>query len=77
MNYYYYELLKNLPDHAKQALLDTFNNIWTCGVYPEKWKESIIIPVLKEGKDPALAASYRPISLISCLGKLLEKIVAR
>ena len=33
-------------------------------------------PLLKEGKDTKLTVSNRPISLTSCLGKLLEKIIA-
>ena len=32
-------------------------------------------PVLKKGKDKKKAASYRPISLTSCLVKTLERII--
>ena len=36
----------------------------------------MIKPLLKDGKDPELTASYRPISLTACLGNLLGKIIA-
>ena len=34
-----------------------------------------IVPVLKPHKDPNVGASYRAISLLSCLAKTLEKII--
>ena len=34
-----------------------------------------MIPILKKGKDPKQAASYRPISLTSCVGKTMERVV--
>ena len=34
------------------------------------------IPLLKAGKSPSEVASFRPISLTSCVAKLLERILA-
>ena len=48
----------------------------SAGSLPRAWKVAIVVPILKDGKDPKLAASYRPISLLSCIAKLLEAIVA-
>ena len=42
---------------------------------PTAWKLSKLNPILKPGKDPRFIESYRPISLLECLGKLLERIV--
>jgi hypothetical protein len=34
-----------------------------------------VVPILKQGKDPTLPSSYRPVSLLDTAGKLLEKIL--
>ena len=71
-----YEMIYNLPVICKELLLSLFNKIWIDGNYPVQWKEAIIIPLLKQGKDPKLTSSYRPISLTCCLGKVIEKMVS-
>ncbi|GFU56677.1 probable RNA-directed DNA polymerase from transposon X-element [Trichonephila clavipes] len=43
--------------------------------YLHNWKEAIIFPINKPGKDPHLATSYRPISLLSTISKLTESII--
>ena len=37
--------------------------------------KATMIPIFKKGKDPKQAASYRPISLTSCVGKTMERVV--
>ena len=44
------------------------------GAVPRKWKEANIPPVFKR-EDPMLAESYRPISLLCILSKVLERCV--
>ena len=39
------------------------------------WKNSIIIPLLKPGKDPAESKSYRPVSLLCPAAKILERLI--
>jgi len=46
-------------------------------VIPHSWKEGLVLPILKPGKDPASVQSYRPITLLSCMAKLMERLVAR
>ena len=60
---------------SKAVLLKIFNRSWMKGVVPGVWKEAIVIPVPKKGKDRKNPRSYRPISLLSCLGRLLERMV--
>jgi hypothetical protein len=43
------------------------------GYIPNIWKRANIILLLKPKKNKHHPSSYRPISLLSCLGKLLEK----
>jgi hypothetical protein len=48
------------------------------GVVPESFKEGVIIPVYKvHGKNRAQAASYRPVSLLPLLSKVLEVVAKR
>lgn len=69
--------LKNLPEIALQHLLTIYNHIWNNMIFPKKWREAIVIPIHKPGKDISKPTSYRPISLTNTLCKLLEKMVNR
>ncbi|GFU12852.1 probable RNA-directed DNA polymerase from transposon X-element [Trichonephila clavipes] len=44
--------------------------------FPNAWKTAVVIPILKPGKNPKLAESHRPISLLRILSKLAEKIIS-
>jgi hypothetical protein len=47
------------------------------GYLPEQWRQAKIIPLRKPGKpDYAVAKAWRPISLLSTLGKILEAVLA-
>lgn len=69
------EMLTHLGNSAKCKLLDIYNHSWTQGQLPQIWKDAIMIPIHKKGKDPKKPESYRPISLTSCVGKTMERIV--
>ena len=71
------EMILHLGSLAKQKLLDIYNHAWNTGTFPTSWKEAIIIPILKKRKDRHSKTSYRPISLLSCLGKTMERMVNR
>ena len=48
------------------------------GHHPRLWKEAIVCVIPKPNRaDYTLAKNFRPISLLECLGKLLEKVVAK
>jgi ribonuclease HI len=69
------EMLKNLGNAAVLKLLDVFNLSWESGQLAQVWREALMIPIHKKGKDKKKPASYRPISLTSCVVKTLERIV--
>ena len=69
------EMLTHLGNKATCKLLEIFNHSWATGTLPQTWREATMIPILKKGKDPKQAASYRPISLTSCVGKTMERVV--
>ena len=44
------------------------------GKFPESWKEGVVTPVLKKGSATD-KKNYRPITCLSVLSKVLEKII--
>lgn len=68
-------MLENLTDKGKEVLMCLYNKVWTEGIIPRGWKESIIIPIKKPGKDPQIPSSYRPLALTSQMGKTMERII--
>jgi len=44
-------------------------------LHPSKWHETKVAAILKSGKNPTLPDSYRPISLLGCDRKLIEKML--
>ena len=68
--------IKRQPDSRKEELLGILNRIWRKGKFPEKWKLAQVIPILKPCKPARDITSYRPIALLSCLSKVMEKMVS-
>ena len=68
--------LKKLPIKAIIYLNFIFNGCFKIGYFPTHWKQANIISIPKAGKDKSLPESYRPISLLSSIGKTLEKLIA-
>ncbi|GFU13348.1 RNA-directed DNA polymerase from mobile element jockey [Trichonephila clavipes] len=68
-------MLKHLPLISIFELTNIITNIIKLGYFPLKWKTAAVIPILKPGKDPTKADSFRPIALLSVLGKVAEKII--
>jgi ribonuclease HI len=69
------EMLQHLGEATKKKLLNIFNKSWKTGQIPEIWKHAVICPIYKSGKQKTDPKSYRPISLLSCTGKLMERII--
>jgi ribonuclease HI len=69
------EMLRHLGPQAKKVLLAFINRTWSEGNLPSQWKTAIITPLHKKGKEPGSPRSYRPVSLTSCVGKLVERMV--
>ncbi|XP_065289502.1 uncharacterized protein [Dermacentor albipictus] len=66
-------MLRNLDDQSIAQLTEYFNTCWQEGTLPQSWRHAKILFIPKPHK-PLTPANLRPISLTSCLGKLLEHV---
>ena len=68
------KILRLLTDDISEHLSIIFNTSFATGIFPEKLKVAKVIPIHK--KDSKLECSnYRPISLLSNIDKILEKLM--
>jgi hypothetical protein len=73
-----WSLLKRGWGTIKEVLTLIFNRCLELGVHPTHWKHAVVVVIPKPGKmDYSYAKAHRPISLLECMSKLLEKIVAK
>ena len=67
-------MLKISPVRLAKPLAIIFNKSLEEGKYPSSWKVAYVTAFYKKG-DASLPSNYRPISLISCVGKVMERVV--
>ena len=68
------KILKELANEISPALTLLYQSSIDSGIVPEDWRTAFVTPVFKKG-ERYKAANYRPISLTSIPGKLLEHII--
>ena len=72
-----YTVLKTFVEQIKRPLAEIGTVSLIQGVYPNIWKTSIVKPLYKGGqKSKTEPASYRPVSLLSAAGRIIEGIIA-
>ena len=69
-----HRMLKGTATSISKPLLILFKKSLNAGIYPSSWKQARVMPIFKKG-DPNLPSNYRPISLLSTVGKLFERII--
>ena len=67
-------LLKELSSEVAPMLQIFFQASLDQGIIPADWKKANVVPIFKKG-DKCKPANYRPVSLTSVVGKLLEHII--
>ena len=67
-------VLRELSNEVCTPLCDLFNRSIATGSFPSPWKEAHVCAVFKKG-DPSLVCNYRPISLLSNIDKVFERLV--
>ena len=68
-------VLKNCDPELSYILAELFNKCLKESCFPGCWKVSSVVPVFKNIGERSTAKSYRPVSLLSVLSKVFEKLV--
>ena len=59
-------------------LVQLFSACLQCGYHPREWRTARVLALRKPGKDDySIPRSYRPISLLPALGKIMETLISR
>ncbi len=67
--------LKNCAAGLAKPLCIIFNISIRTGKFPVKWKLANVSPIFKNKGDKKVCDFYRPISLLPCVSKVLEKLL--
>ena len=70
------DMIKNTGVEARRMILEFLNNVMSGSQIPSDWKIGDVVLILKKPPQTEVA-NYRPITLISCMSKLLTKILAK
>jgi len=70
----YPRILREAKEEIAGALTEIFVSSLASGEVPEDWRIANVVPLFKKGRKDN-PGNYRPVSLTSVVGKLLEKIV--
>ena len=69
-----HQMLKYTANSVARPLTILFNKCLECGIFPQTWKKAIVMPLYKKD-EKHFPSNYRPISLLSCVGKVFERII--
>lgn len=70
-----FDLLKNLPAGAKSGLLSAYNEVLRQARTPVEWRRARSLFLKKPGRDSSDPNAYRLLCMLSCLRKLMEKMI--
>ena len=68
-------VLKNCEPKLPHLLAELFNMCLKESCFPDYWKVSLVVPVFKNVGERSTAENYCPVSLISVVSKVFEKLV--
>ena len=69
-----HRMLKSTAHTISRPLCMLFNKSLREKSFPSYWKEAHVLPLFKKG-DPSSPCNYRPVSLLSCVSKVMERII--
>lgn len=68
-------LLKMSAASLAGPIAHIINLVFTTGIFPSQLKEAIVTPIYKKNGCKSAPENYRPISVLSNLGKIIEKVI--
>ena len=68
------KIMKQLNDIIASPLAELINKSFQSGIFPDIFKIAKVIPIFK-GESRVVSNNYRPISLLSNISKLIEKLM--
>ena len=68
-------VLKNCEPELSYILAELFNKCLKESCFPDCWKVSSVVPVFKNVGDRSTDKNYHPVSLLSVVSKVFEKLV--
>lgn len=70
-------ILKKIPKKGVVYILHIMNACLALCYFPKAWKKANVLAIPKPGKNITSPDAYRPISLLSSISKILEKIILK
>ena len=67
--------VKNCEPELSYIVAKLFNNCLKESCFPDCWKVSSVVPVFKNVRERSTAKNYSPVSLLSVVSKVFEKLV--
>lgn len=68
-------IIKQMDRRILHFIANAFNFCLTTAYFPELWKKGTIVTLPKPNQDHSAVENYRPITLLSSIGKLFEKTI--
>ena len=69
-----HKMLKSTVHSIVKPLYFLFNRSLSENIFPNSWKIAHVLPLFKKD-DPCVATNYRPVSLLSCVSKVMERVI--
>ena len=67
-------IIKKVACEIVNPLTNIFNLSLSTGIVPKETKRAKVVPIYKKS-DPDVFSNYRPVSLLPCFSKILERLV--
>ena len=68
-------VLKICESALSHILAEPFNMCLKESCFSDCWKVSLVVPVFKNLGERVMAINYHPVSLLSAISKVLEKLI--